>query len=220
MTARAYYPVFTDLNGRRCVVIGGGMVAQRKIATLLRYGAQITVISPEATRRVARYARTGRIGWAKRRFRPSDLRGAWLVYAATNDQSLNELVYRTATRQRVFTNVVDQRPLCSFIAPAIMTRGPLTIAISTGGTSPSLAKKLRRELDRTIGQEYTPMLRLLTGLRGVAKQRLPDYNDRKRYFDRLVNGPVFGLVRAGKAGSAKKQALAELRRAAGLRGRA
>ena len=192
------------------MVIGGGPVAQRKVSTLLRYGARITVVSPQVTKRLRTYARQAKIRLIARRFKPADLRGAWLVYASTDDERLNEQVYRTASRQRVFTNVVDQKPLCSFIAPSIFTRGLLTIAVSTGGASPTIAKRLRRELEQTIGCAYVPMLRLLAGLRGVAKQKLPHYHDRKRYFDRLVGGRVFELVRSGNAAQARRQALSLL----------
>ena len=211
--AKAYYPLFADLNGRRCVVIGGGMVAQRKVTTLLGFGARVVVISPKATQRLRRYAQQRKIEHLARRFRPSDLRGAWLVYAATDDQAINELVYRTATRRRIFTNVVDQKPLCSFIAPAIFKRDLLTIAVSTGGASPTVAKRLRQDFQRMIGSAYGPMLRLLMDLRGVAKQKLPSYNDRKRYFDQLVQGQVFELIRAGKAQRARQEALALLEQA-------
>lgn len=207
MKSKAYYPIFTDLNGRRCAVIGGGLIAQRKVTTLLRCGALITVVSPSLTKRLAASARQGRIRHTARRFRPGDLRGAWLAYAATDDPAINLAVSRTARRLRVFANVVDQTPLCSFIAPSIFRRGALTIAVSTGGGSPSLAKRLRRELGRLIGREYVPMLRLLRSLRGVAKRRLPRYPDRKRYFDRLLRGPTVRLIRAGKIRQARRQAL-------------
>ena len=212
MRMHAYYPMFADLNGRRCVVIGGGLIAQRKVTTLLSYGAQIAVISPTVTKRLAAYARARKIRHAARRFRPADLRGAWLVYASTSDERINQLVYRTATAKRIFTNVVDQKPLCSFIAPAIFRRGLLTIAVSTSGASPSLAKKVRSDLARAIGADYVPMLRLLTSLRGIAKRKLPGYRDRKIYFDRLVRGRVFDLVRAGKPRAAKQAARALLDR--------
>ena len=211
---KAYYPLFADLTGRRCIIIGGGMVAQRKAKTLLRYGALVTVISPTLTRALAALVKRRTIAHVARRFRPSDLRGAWLVYAATNDQHINQLVYRTANRQRIFTNVVDQKALCSFIAPAIVKRGDLVIAVSTGGSSPTVAKRLRRELERTIGTDYAQLLRLLEGLRPIAKRRMPSYADRKRYFSRLVAGRVFQLVRAGKTRQARREALALLARSA------
>lgn len=210
MRPKAYYPLFADLNGRRCVVIGGGPIAQRKITTLLRYGADLTLVAPEATRRLASYAGAGKIRWLKRRFKPADLSGAWLAYAATDDPATNKAVYDAAQRQRVFANIVDQTPLCTFIAPSIARRGPLTIAVSTGGSSPSLAKRLRHDLNDRLSAEYVPMLRLLRSLRGMAKRRLPKYGDRKRYFDRLVSGEVFRLVRAGRPSQARRAALEAL----------
>ncbi len=206
MGPTAYYPIFADLTGRCCVVVGGGTVAQRKVAALLRSGADVTVISPTVTKRLLGYARQGKIRHRAHRFRPTDLRGAWLVYAATDDQKVNELVFRTATRQRIFTNVVDKTPLCSFIAPAIMKRGDLTVAISTGGASPSLAKRLRRDLEGAVGTHYGSMLRLLGSLRAAAKRRLARPRDRKRYFAQLLDGRVFELVREGKPQDARREA--------------
>jgi len=209
-TLKGYYPLFADLRNRRVIVVGGGMVAQRKVTTLLRFGAKVTVVSPAATQRLRRYAKQGTVRYVPRRFKACDLEGAWLVYAATNDETINQAVFRTATRHRIFTNVVDQVPLCSFIAPAIMKRGELVIAISTGGASPTVAKRLRREFERTIGAEYAELLRLLNSLRGVAKRKLPSYDDRKRYFDRLVRGRTFAFVRRGQTGQARRAALALL----------
>lgn len=217
MQPKAYYPLFADVHGRRCVVIGGGKVAQRKVTALLQYGAAITLISPTLTKPLKHYAQRKLICHVSRRFRPSDLRGAWLVYAATDDETINRSVYRASQRRRIFTNVVDQTPLCSFIAPAIFRRGPLTIAVSTGGASPSLAKKLRSELGTLIGKEYVPMVKLLTNLRGAAKRKLPQYGDRRIFFDRLVHGRVFTLVRQGHYQRARDEALALLNREAALK---
>ena len=215
MRSKSYYPIFADLNGRRCLVVGGGLVAQRKVTTLLRYGALVTVVSPNITRRIRSYARQRRLRYLARGFRVHDLRGVWLVIGATNDSELNQRIFRNATRAHIFTNIVDELLLCSFIAPSIVRRDPLTIAISTGGASPSMAKKLRRELERAIGADYSKMLRLLRSLRGIAKRRLPSYNERKRYFDRLVHGKVFQLVRSGKTDAARREAFSLLSEAAG-----
>ena len=210
--AQRYYPMFADLSGRRCVVIGGGLIAQRKTTVLLSCGARVTVVSPTATSRLRVYAREGKIRLLSRAFRPADLRGAWLVCAATNEEQVNERVSREATRRRIFINVVDRKPLCSFIAPAIARRGALTVAVSTGGASPSIAQQIRDRVDQAIGAEYAPMLRLLESLRGAAKRSLSTYQDRKRYFDRLVRGRVFDLVRADRLTAARREALQELRR--------
>ncbi len=207
MKPKAYYPLFANLTGRRCVVVGGGLIAQRKVTTLLRYGAQITLVSPTVTARLRVLAQRGTMAHIARRFRPTDVRGAWLVYGATDDEHINLLVARSAERQRIFTNIVDHTPLCSFIVPAMYRRGPLTIAVSTGGASPSLAKKIRDQIAATQGREVPSMLRLLAQLRGVAKRRLPVYRDRKRYFDQLVRGRVFQLVQQGQSRQAKAEAL-------------
>ena len=209
MRPKAYYPIFADLNGRRCVVVGGGLVAQRKVTTLLSYGAAITVVGPTATRRLTAYARQRRIRLVLRRFTPGDLAGAWLVYAATDDPAVNGAVYRTALKRRVLTNVVDQTPLCTFIAPAIARRGGLTAAVSTGGGSPSLAKAVRDDIRRIL-DAYAPMLGFLRSLRGAAKRAMPRYSDRKRYFNRLVRGRTRALVRTGCFESARREALALL----------
>ncbi len=208
--SKTYYPIFADLHGRSCLVVGGGAIAQRKVAALLACGASITIVSPMVTRTLAAYAAQGRIRHRARRFAPSDLKGAWLACAATDDQRINERVCAAASARRIFVNVVDQPPLCSFIAPAIVRRGPLTIAISTGGASPSLAKQLRRELRAAVGPEYGTMARLLGTLRVAAKRRLPRYHDRKRYFGALVTGRAFRLVRAGQPAAARREALAQL----------
>jgi siroheme synthase-like protein len=213
MQPKTYYPIFADLTGRRCVVVGGGPVAQRKVTTLLGCGAEITVVTPTATKRLAGYARAGRVRLVSRRFRPADVAGAWLVYAATDDPAVNGVVYRTACKQRVFANVVDQTPLCTFIAPAIVRRGALTAAVSTAGGSPSLAKLVRDDVRRIL-EGYAPMLGLLRSLRGLAKRAMPDYGDRKRYFDRLVRGRVLELMRAGRPQAARREALALLSRSA------
>lgn len=212
MRARVYYPLFADLSSRQCVVIGGGQVAQRKVTALLKCGARIRLISPEATKRLRNYARKGLIQHWTRQFRAGDLKGAWLVYAATDDTKINQMVHREAVANRIFANVVDQTPLCTFIAPAIFRKGPLTIAISTGGLSPSLSKYLRSELAALIDAGYLPMLRLLKNLRGTAKRKIPRYQDRKVYFDAIVRGRVFQLMRQGKPKEAKKEALLLLKR--------
>ena len=213
MQSKSYYPLFADLHGRRCLVVGGGPVAQRKVITLCSYGAEVTVVSPRLTRRLSRLARTGQIRHIARRFRPTDLAGVWLAYAATDDPAINSRVYRAALRRRVFTNVVDQTPLCTFIAPAIVRQGALTAAVSTGGASPSLAKLVRDDV-RHILRRYAPMAELLRALRGLAKRALPEYGDRKRYFDHLVRGRVLAHMRAGRPGAARREALALLRQRA------
>ena len=209
---RSYYPMFADLAGRRCVVIGGGAIAEHKVAALLRCGARVSVVSPTLSRRLAREARRGRVGWRRGQFRPTDLAGTWLACAATADQTVNARVFRAATTRRIFCNVVDEPAVCSFITPAIARRGQLCIAVSTGGASPALAKQIRRSCAEQFGPEYARLLRLLRTLRGPAKDRLATYDDRRRYFEVLVRGRVAALVRVGRAVAARREALRLLER--------
>ena len=206
-----YYPLYADLQGRACVVVGGGVIAERKAAGLLDAGAVVTVVSPQATTALRRWARAGRLVHRARRFKRSDVAGSWLVFAATNESDVNERVFAVATRARIFANVADQPPLCSFIAPAIVRKGPITVAISTGGASPALAKKLKRDLAAHIGPAYARMLRLARALRPTAKTRLPRYHDRRIYFDDLMEGEAFDLVRRNKTAQARRLAMALLR---------
>jgi len=214
MSRNAYYPVFVDLEGRRCLIIGGGLVAERKVTTLLKYGAAITVVSPTLTRRLSRYVRQRKIWHVARPFRANDLHGAWLVYAATDDQRINELVSRAASRRRVFANIVDEPRLCSFIAPAQVKQGDLVIAISTGGGSPALAKRIRQELQHLLGPHYGRMLRLLEQLRPQVQRRLKTPTNRKRFFEQLLNGSVFRFVQQGRFQQARRSAMSLLVRAA------
>lgn len=212
---RAYHPLFVDLAGRRCLVVGGGPVAERKVAALSACGACVTVVSPKVTPALAARARSGAIRHCARRFRTADSRGAWLVYAATDEPAVNERIAKEATRRRIFVNVADREALCSFIAPAALRHGRLVVAVSTGGASPTLAKQVRRDLARTIRERrYAPMLRLLAGLRAPSKRMLATFDDRKRYFDRVAQGPVFRLMQAGKPRAAREEAIRFLKRQA------
>ncbi len=207
-TQAAYYPVFLDLRGRRVVVVGGGLIAQRKVAALLRAGAEVEVVSPDMTRRLAQAAADGVIRHVARRFQFGDVRGVWLICAATDDQVVNTRVYQAACKARVFANIVDQKSLCSFLAPSIARRGQLTVAVSTGGASPTMAKHVRRELERVLGPEYGRLLRLMAGLRDAAKRRLPTYAARRRYFEELIGGRVGQLAQRGRSQAARRGALA------------
>ena len=142
------YPLFLDLTGQPVVVIGAGKIAARKIRSLLAAGARITVISPQASRLPKA------VRWLRRRYRRGDLAGARLVVAATDDRQVNELVCAEAKRRRQFINCVAPPTAGNFIVPAVARRGSLAIAISTDGLSPSLAKRLRRDLERILRNDY------------------------------------------------------------------
>ena len=138
-----YYPVYLNLAGKRCVILGGGTIAQGKIAALRDAGAKITVISPEATNGIKRAPERGHITFEQREYQAGDLDGAFIAVAATNVWHVNRQIYEEAEERGVLLNVVDDPDQCTFIAPSIVRRDPITLAVSTGGASPALARKLR-----------------------------------------------------------------------------
>lgn len=138
-----YYPAYLDLAGRRCVVIGAGEIAERKVTQLLASGADVMLVSPSATPELERLAEQKEVRWIRRAYVQGDLAGAVLAVAATDDEAVNRAVHAEAEREKTLLNVVDVPSLCGFIAPSVVERGPVTVAISTAGRSPALARKLR-----------------------------------------------------------------------------
>jgi precorrin-2 dehydrogenase len=195
-----FYMAAIKLKGRRCLVIGGGEVGLEKVEGLLLCDADVRLIAPEAVSELARYASEGSIAWERREFHDGDLDGAFLAIAATSDTDVNVAVYEGAERRAMLVNVVDVPPLCNFILPAIVRTGPLAIAISTAGASPALAKRMKREIAETYGEPYARLAVILNDHRGWAKGTLPTYQDRKEFFEGIVNGdpdPV-ELIRQGR----------------------
>jgi len=148
------FPMFVKLRGRKCVVVGAGRIAASKASGLLRRGAQVTVVAPRAGAWVRARQRAGKIVWRKREFRSGDVRGALLAVAATDSAAVNAAVFRACAQGAVLCNVVDDPEHCDFFYPAVVERGALQIAVSTGGRSPALARRLRRELEQQFGPEY------------------------------------------------------------------
>ena len=165
-----YYPVYLDVKERCCVIVGGGQIAEGKIATLLECGAQIRMISPEVTDEIQDMADTGVLRLEKREYRDGDLEGAFIAIAATDDSSLNRRIAQEAEERNVPLNVVDVTHLCTFIAPAVVRRGEVTAAISTGGLSPALARKLREELQASPALDYADMAPMLSEVRLELRQ--------------------------------------------------
>ena len=160
-----YYPVLLDLDGKLCVVVGGGGVAERKVRNLLQAGARVRVISPQLTFSLTRFKEKGKIIHRQRSFRSADLHGTFLAIAATDDRRVNERVFEQALRQKIPVNVVDDPAHSSFIVPSLVQRGDLLIAVSTSGQSPALARALRQKLQKEFGPEYIFLLKLLGAVR-------------------------------------------------------
>jgi precorrin-2 dehydrogenase / sirohydrochlorin ferrochelatase len=195
-----FYIACLRLKGRRCLVVGGGEVGLEKVEGLLACDADVVLVAPEAGPELEALASENSIHWEPREYVPSDLEGAFLVIAATDDSEENIRIYHDAERRAMLVNVVDVPPLCNFILPAILRTGPLAIAISTAGASPALAKRMKREISELFGEEYARLAVLLNEARGWAKGTLPTYQDRKDFFESIVNGepdPV-ALLRAGE----------------------
>ena len=173
------YPVFFNVEKKKCVVIGGGNVATRKAAALLECGAEVTVIAKQTTQKIRQWNAKKKIRCSVREFRPSDLKGAWLVIAATNDSKLNEKIFRESKKRRQWVNVVDKPPLCQLIYPSVIRKGPLTLAISTNGASPAMAKAIRKDLEKNFIPKYEKPLqeiarrrkKVLKSVAGVQKRR-------------------------------------------------
>lgn len=190
-----YYPIFLDLRTHSCLVIGGGTVAERKVESLLRACGQVTVISPTCTARLRSWAKDGAITLYERPYRPGDLQGFSLVFAATNDEVLHAQIAVEAREAGVLLNVVDRPALCSFIVPAVVSQGDLTFAISTGGASPALAKKIRQTLEEHFGPEYALALQLLARVRERVVQNGLSADERQRLFTVLADSPLLDYLR-------------------------
>jgi siroheme synthase-like protein len=197
--SRPYYPAILDIAGRRALVVGGGKVGQGKAAGLLNAGADVKVVSLTATPQVESWAAEGAIELALRPYESRDLDGCFLVIAATEDNDTNVRVFEDAEQRQMLCNVVDVTHLCNFILPSIVRRGDLAIAVSTGGASPALARRIRISLGQCYGDEYAVALELLGSLREQLKARYPDPRERKIIFERLVYSELMDLVRAGDA---------------------
>ena len=202
MLETPFYIACLKLSGRRCLVVGGGDVGLEKVEGLLACDGDVTLVAPEAIPQLTELAAEGSIAWERREYRPEDLEGTFMVIAATGDTEVNTGVYEAAERRAMLVNVVDVPPLCNFILPAIIRTGPLAIAISTAGASPALAKRIRDEIAEEYGEPYARLAILLNGVRGWAKGTLPTYQDRKSFFESIVNGepdPVELLRRGDEA---------------------
>jgi precorrin-2 dehydrogenase len=194
---RRYYPAILDIDGRTAVVVGAGKVGQGKIEGLLNAGAHVRVVSLTATDAVRRWADEGRIALDLRAYESRDLDGAFLVIAATEDNDTNVRVFEDAEARQMLCNVVDVTHLCNFILPSIVRRGDLAIAVSTGGASPAMARRIRLAIEQCYGDEYAVVMELLGSLREELKQAYPAPADRKVIFERMVYSDLMDMVRGG-----------------------
>ena len=206
-----YYPVFLNLDGKKAVVVGGGKVAERKVASLIAAGADVTVVSPSLTRWLRKALSEGRIRFISRPYRKNDVRGAFLAIAATDSPDTNRMVSRDAP---ALVNVVDVPAECNFIAPSVVRRGQLLIAISTGGASPAFSKSLRKELQVCYGPEFSGYLKFVKEIRRKAMTAIPQGNVRERFLKGLASEEILSMLRAKGIDTVKKMVKGRLEKLA------
>jgi precorrin-2 dehydrogenase/sirohydrochlorin ferrochelatase len=195
--SRPYYPAILDIAGRGALVVGAGKVGEGKIANLVAAGAKVKVVSLTATPQVTGWADEGTVELELRPYESADLGGRFLVIAATEDNDTNVRVFEDAEKRQMLCNVVDVTHLCNFILPSIVRRGDLAIAVSTGGASPALARRIRLSIGECYGDEYDVALKLLGSLREELKAAYPEPEDRKVIFERMVYSDLMDQIRAG-----------------------
>lgn len=204
---KVFYPMFVDIEGRRCLVIGGGPVATEKTEKLLAHGAVVRLVSPEITPELAEMVARGEVAEFERRtYLPSDLEDIFLVIAATNLDAINRMIWQDAEALNLLCNVVDVPPLCNFIVPSIVRRGELAIAVSTGGASPVVAKHIRLQLEETYGAEWEALVALLRDVRDELKLRYLDMPSRRDAVERLMETDVVQRLADGDDESARRMA--------------
>lgn len=189
-----YYPVFLSLRGKLCLVVGGGDVAARKVVSLLECGAAVRVVSTAFSPELEALAHERQIAVVRRAFAPADSSGASLVIAATNQPVVNRLVAQECRQRQIPVNVVDAPELCDFLIPATIRRGPLTIAVSTGGTLPAMARKIRCKLEADFDQNYGLLLAALGSARSRVLEEIADPGRRKRIFFVLADADLLSVI--------------------------
>lgn len=193
-----YYPVNLDIKNRDCLVVGGGGVGTRKVKTLLKCGARVTVVSPDPTSQLKDLATAGSIVLRERPYRSEDIDSMFLVIGATDNEDLNRQISKDAENTSTLCNIADRPEVCNFILPAIISRGDLMITISTSGKSPALAKKLRQQLEIRFGEEYADFLSLMGAIRGKLLSQAHEPEAHKDLFNQLIDRDLIGMIKANK----------------------
>ncbi len=204
-----YYPVFLDVTGRRCAVIGGGPVAERRVAGLIEAGARVTVIAPALTKRLATWARQRAIRHVARKYRRGDLKGHRLAFVAAGPDAVSEAVARESRERGIWLNAADDPARCDFILPAVVRRGLLVVAVSSGGASPALTRAIREELEGYFTEDYAGLARVAAAARQELRRRGETATGDA--WVRALNGDLRRLVASGREREAKARLLQRLR---------
>lgn len=200
-----YFPVCLDVKNKKCLVIGGGDVGTRKVLALVKCNADVTVISPKATKKLKDLADKNLIKVIKRQYKTEDIYGAFLVVGATNNEELNRQIHKDASRLNKLCNIADKPDLCNFILPSVVNRGDLVITVSTSGKSPAYAKKLKQTLENQFGKEHELFLKLMGGIRKkiLQEKHEPEYN--KPVFEKLINSGIIEMIKIGDISKINKK---------------
>jgi len=199
-----YFPMFFKLEGRSCLVVGGGDVAARKVSLLLRAGGKVTVISPELCDSLRSRLDAGEIHVQQKKFEASDIGEYAAIIAATDDKTINRTISEIAQLKNIPVNVVDQPSLCSFVVPSIIDRSPVQVAVSTGGASPVLARLLRARLETMIPSAYGKLASLMEEFRDKVKKHVRDPDKRRHFWETVIQGPIAEMVFSGKEETARE----------------
>lgn len=204
----SYYPIFLELTGRRCIVIGGGTVAERKVEGLLAAGAEITVVSPEISEALRRLILQQSLKHVARKYESGDLAGFAMAFVATDDGAVNAAVFDEARERGIWVNCADVPSCCDFISPAVIRRGELAVAISSGGASPAATRAIREELESYLTEEFAELVQTASEARTDLRQR--SIHARAESWNEALKGEFRLLLRQGKAAEAKRLLLAQL----------
>ncbi|HRW11566.1 MAG TPA: bifunctional precorrin-2 dehydrogenase/sirohydrochlorin ferrochelatase [Syntrophomonas sp.] len=199
------YPIYLHVAGKSCLIVGGGTVAERKAASLLEYGARIKIVSPAAEEGIAEWAGQERLQWIPRAFEDHDLDNVFMVFIATDDNSLNKEIADLCRQRGILVNAVDDPPNCDFFVPSVLRRDSLALAISTEGRSPLFAARLRRQLEAIVTEEYGYIVNLLGQFREELKQSSLDINQRKQILEQMVGSDLLDLLLDGRYEEAEER---------------
>lgn len=200
-----HYPINLNLAGKRCAVIGGGAVAERKAVTILKAGGEVLLISPKVTDRLLALAAKGALTWDKRPYQRGDIENFFLVICATDNAEINSLVAAEAKQKGALVNIIDDMRQSDFTVPAQVRRGNLLITVSTNGQSPAVAREIKKEISARYGEEYEIYLDLVSQIRCEMKEALPTPKDRELFWQKDLDQEALALIREGKTEEAKKK---------------
>src|SRR3990172_7396816 len=200
-----YYPILLNIHDKKCLVVGGGNVAWRKVCSLKEAAARVTVVSPEFCLEMGKETGIERI---QQKYEEGFLNGAWVVIASTDDEEVNKKIYYDAAKKGILVNVIDRPEFCSFIVPATINRGDLSISISTGGASPALARNIRESLEKQFGDEYSEFAKLLSETRRKILSEISDESIRRDILQRIAGLDMLDVVKEKGISEAKKKILA------------